>query len=127
MEGQVIQLDDGATAYIQHIAVQNGGVYVTHALRSVSQSLIVYHPFLIFFKLPLNFLFVEEPSGLSGAATSDVVESLEAGQAVQLEDGSTAYLHHIPKGFSKFFTQVKIFLDGKSHFLILSLNFPTHL
>ncbi|KAG7327194.1 hypothetical protein KOW79_008800 [Hemibagrus wyckioides] len=63
LEGQVIQLDDGATAYIQHIAVQNG----------------------------------EESNGLSGAATSDVVESLEAGQAVQLEDGSTAYLHHIPK------------------------------
>lgn len=125
MEGQVIQLDDGATAYIQHIAVQNSGVYVTHALRSVSQSLIVYHHFLIFFKLSLYFLFVEEPSGLSGAAMSDV-ESLEAGQAVQLEDGSTAYLHHIPKGFSEFFTQVKIFLDGKSQFLILSLNFPTH-
>ncbi|XP_026992366.2 zinc finger protein 143a isoform X2 [Tachysurus fulvidraco] len=60
LEGQVFQLDDGATAYIQH----------------------VHHG--------------EEPSGLSGAATSESLR-LEAGQAVQLEDGSTAYLHHIPK------------------------------
>lgn len=29
----MVQLDDGSTAYIQQIAVQNGGVCETHALN----------------------------------------------------------------------------------------------
>lgn len=52
-----------------------------------------------------TFFPQDEPSGWSCTTGSDVVEgeslSLEAGQAVQLEDGSTAYLHHILKGISQ--------------------------
>ncbi|KAK2869649.1 hypothetical protein Q7C36_001520 [Tachysurus vachellii] len=89
LEGQVFQLDDGATAYIQH--VHNG----------------------------------EEPSGVSGAATSESLR-LEAGQAVQLEDGSTAYLHHIPKElYDSPALQAVQLEDGSTAFIQQALQMST--
>lgn len=69
-------------------------------------------------------MVLDDPSGWSGVAASDIVEgeslslSLEAGQAVQLEDGSTAYLHHIPKGISQCqtFLRCNNVLNGESEF-----------
>ncbi|MCI4383116.1 hypothetical protein PGIGA_G00022710 [Pangasianodon gigas] len=89
---EAVTLTDGSTAYIQ-CNTQDGCVLEGQVIQ-LDDGATAY----------IQHIAVQngdEPSGWSGAATSDVVEgeslSLEAGQAVQLEDGSTAYVHHIPK------------------------------
>ncbi len=52
-----------------------------------------------------NFLFtLDEPNNWTGSSVCDVVGNeslrLEDAQTVQLEDGTTAYIHHTAKGFS---------------------------
>uniref|UniRef100_A0A2I3SWZ8 Zinc finger protein 76 n=1 Tax=Pan troglodytes TaxID=9598 RepID=A0A2I3SWZ8_PANTR len=65
LEGQVIQLEDGTTAYIHQVTVQKGEGTPTHHLGSQANRVFPAEGY--------------DPSTL---------------EAVQLEDGSTAYIHH---------------------------------
>ncbi|XP_043305152.1 zinc finger protein 76 isoform X7 [Cervus canadensis] len=86
LEGQVIQLEDGTTAYIHQVAVQKGwttraagrwqhGLHTPHTQRS--------QPRL----LPLCSIWANRMFPAEGYDPSAL-------EAVQLEDGSTAYIHH---------------------------------
>ncbi|KAK3561825.1 hypothetical protein QTP86_017065, partial [Hemibagrus guttatus] len=86
LEGQVIQLDDVGTAYIQHIAVQNGEE--PSGLSDAAMSDIV------------ESLEAGQAVQLEDGSTAYLhhipkeVYNSPALQAVQLEDGSTAFIQH---------------------------------
>ncbi|KPP59046.1 zinc finger protein 143-like [Scleropages formosus] len=103
VDGQVIQLEDGSAAYVQHVSMPKAGgdslrledgqavqledgttAYIHHAPKGMCQC------------KQCNFL--EAVPHLCGVITSVIVvpESYDQGalQAVQLEDGTTAYIQH---------------------------------
>ena len=79
LEGQVIQLEDGTTAYIHQVTIQKGEAPDPPGGGSP--------------KCPHGHKL--QRTGVALLAESC---SFEDGQPVQLEDGSMAYIHHTPKG-----------------------------
>lgn len=86
LEGQVIQLEDGTTAYIHQVTVQKGECPRHPSLMEARQ-------------LPLREGWdgIELQRKASIALLTEPL-SFEDGQPVQLEDGSMAYIHRTPKG-----------------------------
>lgn len=88
LEGQVIQLEDGTTAYIHQVTVQKGESTARHpCFMEGGQAFPTEGP------LPGTKL-----QRKAGIALITEPLSFEDGQPVQLEDGSMAYIHRTPKG-----------------------------
>lgn len=85
LEGQVIQLEDGTTAYIHQVTIQKGEVPQHTPCAGGSGS-------------PHKRVRGHELQRRTGLALLTESFSFEDGQPVQLEDGSMAYIHHTPKG-----------------------------
>lgn len=88
LEGQVIQLEDGTTAYIHQVTVQKGESTARYPCLMEGGQAFPTEGLLPGTKLQRK----------AGIALITEPLSFEDGQPVQLEDGSMAYIHRTPKG-----------------------------